>query len=97
MAKASFQRTDDALYETLMQIRSKDECIQLMQDICSPTELSAIEQRFEIARMLMDGAKYRDIAVVTGASSATISRTNRLLQDGAEGLKATYGRIKKKK
>ena len=82
MAKANYQRTDDAFYETILKLQNVEECVQFFKDICSPNELSSIEQRFEVAKLLSEGEVYLDIAQKTGASSATISRVNRMLNNG---------------
>ena len=41
-----------------------------------------MEQRFEVARMLTQGKVYSEIRRETGASSATVSRVNRMLNYG---------------
>ena len=71
-----------ALYETILKIETVEECVQFFEDLCAITELSALEQRFDVARELIKGKVYSDILTATGASSATISRVNRMLRDG---------------
>jgi TrpR-related protein YerC/YecD len=41
-----------------------------------------MEQRFDVAALLRQGLVYTDILAKTGASSATISRVNRVLTYG---------------
>ena len=60
------------------------------------SEMKALEQRFEVARLLSQGKIYNDILEITGASSATISRVNRVLSDGLDGFNEIYGRLAKK-
>lgn len=69
-------------YEALAKLQTKEECFLFFQDICSPTERTAIEQRYEVAKMLLEGHVYADISEKTHASSATISRVNRVLLEG---------------
>ena len=57
-------------------------------------EMLAMEQRFELAKLLNDGLIYNDILEKTGASSATISRVNRSLQYGAGGYELVFERLK---
>ena len=73
---------DTALYETIMSLTSVEECIRFFEDLCAVTELSAMEQRFDVARLLLSGKVYSDILAETGASSATVSRVNRMLRSG---------------
>ena len=75
-----------ALYEQIVKLRDVDSCFRFFQDLCSITELRAIEQRFDVARLLYEGKVYTDIVETTGASSATISRVNRALKYGDNGL-----------
>lgn len=82
MAKAAYHRKDEAFYETILKLRTTEEAILFFKDLCSTTEIGAIEQRFEVARLLCQGEVYVDIAKETGTSSATISRVNRFLNEG---------------
>ena len=75
-----------ALYEHIVEIRTLDECVRFFDDLCAPTELKAMEQRFEVARMLHEGKVYTAILNETGASSATVSRVNRALNDSSDGM-----------
>ena len=45
-----------------------------------------MEQRYDVAKLLYEGKVYTDIVETTGASSATISRVNRALKYGENGL-----------
>lgn len=45
-----------------------------------------MEQRYDVARLLYEGKVYTEIVEQTGASSATISRVNRALKYGENGL-----------
>jgi TrpR-related protein YerC/YecD len=54
-------------------------------------------QRIEVATMLRNGVTYQEIARVTGASSATISRVNRALLYGADGYCRVLDSMEKNK
>ena len=83
----------DALYETILALKDVDECRRFFQDLCTPIELRSMEQRFEVAMLLNDGMIYNDILEKTGASSATISRVNRCLLNGAGGYESILDKI----
>jgi len=57
-------------------------------------KLKAMEQRFELAKLLNDGLIYNDILEKTGASSATISRVNRSLNYGMGAYRIIFDRMK---
>jgi len=85
------------MYEAILTLETMDECIRFFDDLCSVTELRAIEQRFQVAQMLSDGHVYNSILEQTGASSATISRVNRSLHYGKDGYDVVFERLEKKK
>ena len=87
MAKAEKRARSLALYETILKLKDLDECCKFFDDLCTPTELRSLEQRFDVAVYLQQGLVYLDILEKTGASSATISRVRRsMLDNGAGGV-----------
>ena len=87
------QIRSELLYESILTLQSVEECRNFFQDLCTMSELRAMEQRMEVAVLLSDGMIYNDILERTGASSATISRVNRALQYGADGYQTVLPRI----
>ena len=83
-----------ALYEAILSLETVEECRNFFDDLCTVSELRAMEQRYEVAKLLYEGMIYNDILEKTGASSATISRVNRSLQYGADGYQAVFERQK---
>ena len=73
---------DDAMYQAILSLQSVEECRRFFEDLCAMTELNSIEQRFEVASMLHQNRVYTEIKEKTNASSATISRVNRMLNYG---------------
>ena len=87
MAKNDPKQRSMALYETILKLKDVDECCRFFDDLCTPTELRSLEQRFDVAVYLQQGLVYLDILDKTGASSATISRVRRsMLDNGAGGV-----------
>ena len=87
MAKNDSKQRSMALYETILKLKDIDECCRFFVDLCTPTELRSLEQRFDVAVYLQQGLVYLDILDKTGASSATISRVRRsMLDNGAGGI-----------
>ena len=77
------------LYQALLQLKTPEQCYRFLQDVCSYSELSAMEQRYNIAEMLVDKRIYTEIMDKTGASSATVSRVNRMLNYGTGSVAAS--------
>ena len=96
MARITKKEKSDGLYQAILTLKTEEEVYDFFQDLCTVTELRAMEQRFEVAVLLKQGMIYNDILERTGASSATISRVNRSLQYGVDGYQDVLPRIKEK-
>ena len=79
MNKSPNSERVEEMYKAILTLETVEECMNFFDDLCTVTELSAMEQRFEVAKCLHEGMIYNDILAKTGASSATISRVNRSL------------------
>ncbi len=87
----------DKLYEAILSLNTVEECKQFLEDLCSISEIMALEQRYQVASCLHKGMIYNDILAATGASSATISRVNRSLQYGKGGYDLVFSRVGEQK
>ena len=96
MPKTANKERSMALYETILQLETMEECRAFFDDLCTVGELRAMEQRYDVALLLDDGLVYTEILDRTGASSATISRVNRIFSFGAGGFRKMIERRKKK-
>ena len=85
------------LYEAMLTLETVEECMKFFDDLCSITELRAMEQRYHVAKLLNEGHIYSTILEQTGASSATISRVNRSLLYGADGYEIVFQRLVEEK
>lgn len=86
-------RCDD-MYKAILTLKTLEECKHFFDDLCTVTELQAMEQRYQVAVYLSQGMIYSEILEKTGASSATISRVNRSLQYGVDGYAVAFERLK---
>ena len=84
---------NDKLYQAILSLDNVEECKKFFEDLCSISELMAMEQRYQVASCLRKGMIYNDILAETGASSATISRVNRSLQYGKGGYEIVFQRM----
>ena len=82
MAKNVQRERKMDLYRAVLQLKDADECCRFFEDLCALTELNSMEQRFDVASMLLNNCVYTEIMKKTHASSATISRVNRMLNQG---------------
>ncbi|WP_295859982.1 YerC/YecD family TrpR-related protein [uncultured Oscillibacter sp.] len=96
MVKIGKKQKSGELYKAILLLKTEEECYDFFQDLCTVSELRAMEQRFEVATLLHGGMIYNDILERTGASSATISRVNRSLSLGVGGYDKVFERMEKK-
>ena len=73
MSKFLEKESSDTLYRAIVSLQDVDECRRFFQDLCTVSELKAMEQRMEVAMLLDQGLIYSDILERTGASSATLN------------------------
>ena len=85
----------DHLFEAVLCLKDKEECYSFFEDLCTVNEILSLSQRFEVASMLRGHRTYLEIAEITGASTATISRVNRSLNYGNDGYEMVFGRMDK--
>lgn len=93
MNKQNKKPRNDAMYKAVLALETEEECMNFFDDLCTVTELQAMEQRFQVAVLLEQGLIYSEILEKTGASSATISRVNRSLQYGTNGYAVAFERL----
>ncbi len=89
------EKTIFQLFNAILSLQTKEECIAFFDDLCTTNEIKSFIQRLEVARMLKEGDTYLDIQVETGASSTTITRVKKLLDYGSEGYRMVLDRIEK--
>lgn len=86
-------KNTDFLVSALLSLEDEDEAYRLLEDLCTISEIKAMAQRIEVARLLEANATYNSIAASTGASTATVSRVKRCLNYGANGYKIVLGKM----
>ena len=94
MNKLPKKPRNENMYKAGLSLETGEECMKFFDDLCTVSEIMAMEQRYQVASCLDDGMIYNDILAETGASSATISRVNRSLQYGSGGYEIAFSRVK---
>ena len=96
LKELEFKNDLDMLFQAILELENIDECYKFFEDIATITELKAISQRIQVAKMLREKRVYTEIAEATGASTATISRVNKCLNYGQGGYNIVLDRINSK-
>lgn len=82
------KRNEDALFDAVKNLDGLAECRNFFKDLCTPAELQALVDRWQVVGLLQKGLPYRRIHDITGVSVTTIGRVARFLSDGFGGYAA---------
>ncbi len=94
MNKLKCESVDD-FFDAVLTLENQEECYKFFSDVCTAKEVKAIAQRFTVAKMLREKKVYTEIVAKTGASTATISRVNRSLEESNNGYDIVFERLEK--
>ena len=69
-----------SLFQAFQNIENFQEFKSFLSDLCTPFEINAMTERWQVAKLLYKKIPYRKIHEMTGASLATITRVARFLK-----------------
>ena len=83
------------LNEVILLLNNKKEVDEFFKDLCTPTELKALEERWAVAQLLYQNtSSYRQIAAHLKTSTTTVTRVARFLSsEPYQGYKKILKRI----
>ena len=82
------KRHEDALFAAINSLQDIQGCRRFFKDLCTPAELQALVDRWQVVGYLQQDLPYRRIHDMTGVSVTTIGRVARFLSDGFGGYAA---------
>ena len=82
----------DSLYKAFLTLKKPDEVRQFLLDLCTPSEVEAMVDRWWTASLLRQGHSYREISEITGVSVTTIGRVARYMNMGEGGYRLALRR-----
>lgn len=86
------KRNEEALFSAICSLKTVDECRRFFKDLCTPAEMQALVDRWQVVGLLLNGLPYRKIHEQTGVSVTTIGRVARFLADGFGGYQIAIDR-----
>lgn len=81
-------------FQIVADLGTLEECKKFFRDVSTISELSAMSERWQVAKMVNNGDSYRDISKKTGVSTATVTRVAHWLHHGMGGYKLVLERMK---
>ena len=86
----------DRLFETILNLKNKEECRAYLSDLCTIKELQDMAQRLDTAVLLSQGYSYKKIMEQVEVSTATIGRVSKCLNYGTGGYQAAISRLEER-
>ena len=80
------------LFDAVVLLETRSETEAFFRDLCTLSELEAMAQRWQVAKLLEQGLPYLKIAERTGASTTTVTRVAQWLRHGEGGYRAALDR-----
>jgi TrpR-related protein YerC/YecD len=81
-----------ALAGAFLTLRTRDEAVRFLRDLCTRGELEALAHRWQIVLLLEQGVPYLEIAERVHTSTATVTRVAQWLRHGAGGYELALRR-----
>jgi TrpR-related protein YerC/YecD len=80
--KPAPKKAEADLFDAFLTLETRQEVKDFLADLCTPAEVRAFVERWQVARMLDRGElTYREIAEAAGASTTTVVRVARFLRE----------------
>lgn len=83
----------DRFFESILNLKTVDECYKYFEDICTVKEIQNMAQRLDTAILISQGLNYQTIAEKADVSTATVVRVGRCLKYGSGGYKTAIERL----
>ncbi len=84
----AWQKQLDELATAMHTLPDWESLRAFLLDLCTPAELQAMADRWQVVRLLQQGLSYRVIQEKTGVSVTTIGRVARFVELGNGGYQA---------
>ncbi len=76
-----------SLCSALRSCKTDNDMANFLRDVATLSEMQALSERLEVARLLGKGLSYRQVAKETGASTTTVTRVAHFLENGEGGYR----------
>ena len=83
----------DRLFDTIVNLNTKEECRAYLEDLCTVKELQDMAQRLDTAVLLSRGFSYKKIMEQVEVSTATIGRVSKCLNYGTGGYRSAIDKL----
>ena len=82
MDKRGNQELIPELFDTILKLRTQEDCAAFFADLCTEKGVENMASRLAAARLLLEGKTYLQVIESVDISSATLSRVSRCVRHG---------------
>lgn len=75
------------LIAAFLACKNEEQMENFLRDVSTLSEMQALSERLEVARLLGRGLSYRQVASMTGASTTTVTRVANFIENGEGGYR----------
>lgn len=93
-SKKQWEKELPHLHKAFLALKTPAECKKFLRDLCTITEIQAMTERWQVARMIDQKIPYREISKKTGMSTTTITRIANWIKNGKGGYGLVLKRMK---
>lgn len=86
MDKISLNKDQKLLVDSFYKVRTKKDLAKFIEDLFSQEETLDLAQRLKIAKLILDGKTYEEIAAEIPVSTSTISKIGQIIKFGKGGF-----------
>lgn len=91
MATLNLGKDKKLLVATLRKLKSSKDSSLFLDDLLTEEEILDLSQRIKIAKLILDGETYDEIAVEVQTSTSTVSKIGQIIKYGKGGLQKVLG------
>ena len=97
MDKINLNKDQKLVVDSFYKVRTKKDLAKFVKDLFSPEETLDLAQRLKIAKLILEGKTYEEIAAQIPVSTSTISKIGQVIKFGKGGLALVYKSAKAEK
>lgn len=86
MNKINLNKDTQLVINSFFKVKTKKNLTKFIEDLFSPEETLDLAQRIKIAKLILDGKTYEEIAAEIPVSTSTISKIGQVIKFGKGGL-----------
>ncbi|MCL6096937.1 MAG: YerC/YecD family TrpR-related protein [Patescibacteria group bacterium] len=96
MTELNLEKDKKLLTATLRKIKSSKDLSAFLEDLLTEEEILDLAQRIKIAKLILEGKTYDEIAEKIQTSTSTVSKIGQTIKYGKDGLQKVLSKNPKK-